>query len=48
MWGAAKQRASGMYFPNHGLIDTRLRLRMGLYGGSDHRGTTWAAVGIAG
>ena len=48
VWGAGKQRASGMYFPNRDLIDTRLHLRMGFYGGSDYRGTTWAAVNIAG
>jgi hypothetical protein len=48
LWGAGKQRASGMYYPGRDMATTRLHLRMGFYGGSDGRGTTWEAVNIAG
>jgi hypothetical protein len=34
VWGAGKQRASGMYYPGRGLIMLRLHLRMSFYGGT--------------
>jgi hypothetical protein len=40
VWGAGKQRASGIYFPNRDLATTRLHLRMGFYGGKDGQGAT--------
>lgn len=49
LWGAAKQRASGMYFVGRKLIDTRLHLRIGFYGGLGPRaGVTWARIKVAG
>jgi len=48
VWGAGKQRASGMYFPTRDLATTRLHLRMGFYGGKDSQGATWGPVNIAG
>jgi hypothetical protein len=34
VWGAGKQRASGMHYPGRGLIILRLHLRMSFYGGT--------------
>ena len=48
VWGAAKQRASGMYYPGRDLETTRLHLRMGFYGGDDGQGTSWGAINVAG
>jgi hypothetical protein len=48
VWGAGKQRASGMYFPGRTLAVTRLHLRMGFYGGDDGQGTVWKVVDVAG
>ena len=48
LWGAAKQRASGMYEPGRNLAQTRLHLRMGFYGGTDTHGRVWPLVDIAG
>ena len=33
VWGAGKQRPSGIYFSNRNRATTRLHLRMGFYGG---------------
>ena len=41
MWGAGKERASGMWLSNRDLATTRLHLRMGFYGGKDSQGQTW-------
>jgi transposase len=48
VWGAGKQRASGMYYPGRDLTVLRLHLRMGFYGGTDANNTTWDEVNIAG
>ena len=48
VWGAAKQRAAGMYHPGRDLKTTRLHLRMGFYGGEDGQGKTWDVVNVAG
>ena len=48
VWGAAKQRASGMYFVGRDLMTTRLHLRMGFYGGDDGQGRSWKAVDVTG
>ena len=49
LWGAAKQRASGMYEPDRNPAQTRLDLRMGFYGGTDAHGhDVWPLVNIAG
>lgn len=48
VWGAAKQRASGMYYVGRDLMTTRLHLRLGFYGGDDGQGTSWKAVDVAG
>jgi hypothetical protein len=48
VWGAGKERASGMWLPNRDLATTRLHLRMGFYGGKDSQGQTWGPVNIAG
>ena len=48
VWGAGKERASGLWLPNRDLETTRLHLRMGFYGGKDSQGATWGPVNIAG
>ena len=48
VWGAGKQRASGMYYPGRDLTVLRLHLRLGFYGGTDANNTTWGEVNIAG
>ena len=48
VWGAAKQRASGMYYVGRDLMTTRLHLRLGFYGGDDGQGTSWKAIDVAG
>ena len=36
VWGAGKERASGMWLPNRDLATTRLHLRMGFYRVDSH------------
>ena len=48
IWGAAKQRASGMYFVGRFLLDTRLHLRMGFYGDPSASGKAKGGVYVVG
>ena len=48
VWGAGKQRPSGMYFSNRNHAATSLHLRMGFYGGKGSQEATWGPVNVAG
>jgi len=48
VWGAGKQRASGMAFPNRDLATTRLHLRISPFGGKDSQGAAWGPVNLTG